>query len=229
MLRALPSYASCQVFLNYPFDDGFAELASGMSFAVVAAGLIPVCSLDLTVPDKPRLQMIAEAIVGCHYSAHDLSRFTGAGEQNLARLNMPLEMGMALLQALLTRRQDHRCAFFVSAPHDYVAFASDLAGLDPRCHYSDVVRMLTEMYEWLRNVVPRALFNSRPTVEILAKFEEFRAMVTSVNGSGPNGKASHEECREVMNRVCAEAGWWDWRETRLGREEFPDIPLAFRA
>ena len=42
MRRNLAAYSNFQVFLNYPFDDGFAELADAMSFAVVASGLLPV-------------------------------------------------------------------------------------------------------------------------------------------------------------------------------------------
>jgi hypothetical protein len=228
MQRNLASYTNCQVFLNHPYDTAFSELADAMAFAVVAGGLLPISALDLTSPDRPRLEIIVEAITHCHYSAHDFSRFAGGGERNFARMNMPLEMGMALFQALLTRRQEHRCAFFVSTPHDYVVFASDLAGLDPRCHNSEAVRMLIEMYEWLRSVVPRPLFNLRPTVEIVAKYEEFSDKLGVIDGSGSDGRASHEEARELMYQLCADSGWWDWRETRLGREEFPPIPLSFR-
>src|SRR5262245_60384773 len=100
MRRNLAAYSASQVFLNYPFDSALAELANAMSFAVVAGGLLPVCAYDLTVPDKPRLEMLVDAIRSCHYSAHDLSRSKGEGPQNFARLNMPVEMGMALFHAL---------------------------------------------------------------------------------------------------------------------------------
>jgi len=130
--RNLVAYGSCQVFLNYPFDTAFAPLADAMAFAVIAGGLLPVCALDFTVPDRPRLDMLVEAILNCHYSAHDFSRFTGEGLENLSRMNMPIEMGMALFYALHTQRRDHRCAFFVPTAHAYTAFASDLAGLTRR-------------------------------------------------------------------------------------------------
>jgi hypothetical protein len=132
MRRNLAAYTTCQVFLNYPFDEAFEVLADAMSFAVVAGGLLPVCAYDLTAPDKPRLEMLIDAIHSCHYSAHDLSRSRGQGPDNFARMNMPVEMGMALFHALHTQRRDHRCLFFVSSAHEYKAFASDLAGLDPR-------------------------------------------------------------------------------------------------
>lgn len=228
MRRNLVAYGSCQVFLNYPFDTAFAPLADAMAFAVIAGGLLPVCALDFTVPDRPRLDMLVEAILNCHYSAHDFSRFTGEGLENLSRMNMPIEMGMALFYALHTQRRDHRCAFFVPTAHAYTAFASDLAGLDPKIHNNDPVRLLADMYDWLRAVVPRNLFNSQPTSDVINKFEEAKAHLGRVAGSAANGRPSHDETREVMYQISGEAGWWDWRDTRLGKEEFPQIPLALK-
>jgi hypothetical protein len=227
MRRNLEAYANFQVFLNYPFDEKFTVLADAMSFAVVAGGLLPVCAYDLTTPDRPRLEMLVEAIRCCRYSAHDFSRSEGGGPHNFARMNMPIEMGMALFHALHTQRREHTCLFFVPTAHDYKAFASDLAGLDPRVHNNDDTRILTDMYEWLRGVVPSALFNSQPTIEVLDKFVVFKTKKESVKGAGTGGRLSHEETREVMYQVCAEVGWWDWRGNRMGKDEFPTIPLAF--
>lgn len=228
MRRNLAAYSTCQVFLNYPFDEAFKGLANAMSFAVVAGGLLPVCAYDLTAPDKPRLEMLVDAIHSCHYSAHDLSRSRGEGPENFARMNMPVEMGMALFHALHTQRREHRCLFFVSSAHDYKSFASDLAGLDPRVHNGDEIRLLTDMYDWLRGVVPSALFNAQPTVEVVDKFSEFKTQIGTIRGSGDGGRASFQEIREIMYRVCAEVGWWDWRGSRMGKDEFPLVPIAFK-
>ncbi len=228
MRKNLVAYKNSQVFLNYPFDYEFSGLADAMSFAVVAGGLLPVSAYDLTTPDRPRLEMLVDIILNCDYSAHDFSRAKGEGLQNFARMNMPIEMGMALFHAIHTQRREHRCIFFVPTPHDYRAFASDLAGLDPKCHNNDEISLLRDMYEWLRGVVPSVLFNSQPTVEVLSRFEEFKNRIEAVNGSGEGGKPSHEEKREIMYQVCIESGWWDWRGTRRGRAEFPAIPLVFK-
>jgi hypothetical protein len=226
MRRNLEAYRNFQVFLNYPFDDPFSPLADAMSFAVIAGGLLPVCAYDLSAPDRPRLEMLVEAIRCCHYSAHDFSRSQGGGPQNFARMNMPIEMGMALFHALHTQRREHRCTFFVSTPHDYKAFASDLAGLDPRVHNNDDARLLTDMYEWLRGVVPSALINAQPTVQVLDKFETFKVEKKRLKGAN-GGHPSHEETRELMYQVCARCGWWDWRTNRMGKDEFPTVPLAY--
>jgi len=229
MRRNLAAYASCQVFLNFPFDEAFESLADAMSFAAIAGGLLPVCAHDLTAPDRPRLEMLVDAIHSCQYSAHDLSRSSGEGADNFARMNMPVEMGMALFHALHTQRREHRCMFFVSSPNDYKKFASDLAGLDPRVHNGNEMRLLTDMYDWLRDVVPSALFNAQPTVEVLDKFTDFKVRLANVRGSGDGGRPSHDERRELMYRLCVDLGWWDWRGSRLGKEEFPVVPIAFKS
>jgi hypothetical protein len=228
MRTNLEAYDKYQVFLNYPFDESFAPLADAIAFAVVAAGLIPICAYDLTAPDRPRLEMLVEVIRNCSYSVHDLSRPRGEGAENFARMNMPIEMGMALFHALHTQRREHRCVFFVSTPDHYRAFASDLAGLDPRIHNNEESRLLSDTYDWLRSVVPIHIFNSQPTVNVVDKFNEFRMMTARVRGSANGGHASHDEKRELMYQVCRKLGWWDWRNYKGGIAEFPEVPIAFR-
>lgn len=225
--RRLEAYRNFQVFLNYPYDEAFSPLADAMSFAVVAGGMLPLCGRDLTTPDRPRLETLVEAIRCCHYSAHDFSRSEGAGQHNFARMNMPIEMGMALFYALHTQRHDHRCIFFVPTEHDYQIFASDLAGLDPRVHENDDTRLVSNMYEWLRGIVPPSLFNTQPTVAVIEKFNLYKEKRRRVRGGGNDGQPSHEESRELMYQVCAECGWWDWRDNRMGMDEFPSVPIAF--
>jgi hypothetical protein len=61
MPRDMRQHPTFQVFLNYPFDDEFAPLAHAMSFAVVAAGFLPVCAYDVTAPDISRLEILVDA------------------------------------------------------------------------------------------------------------------------------------------------------------------------
>jgi hypothetical protein len=227
MRSNLAAYKPYQVFLNYPFDAGFEPLANAMHFAVVAAGLLPVCAKDLTAPDRPRLDMIIDAITNCHYSAHDFSKVGGEGTNTLAHFNMPLEMGMALFHAYQTQRQEHRCAFFISTPHLYQAFVSDLAGLDPILHRNDDLLLASGVYEWLRNVVPPAIFNLQPSIEVTRRQNEFKARLSRLRGNGKDGLPSHAEVQELIYQICEEAGWWDWRAHKAGRMEFPPLPLSW--
>jgi hypothetical protein len=228
MSRNLLAYRDFQVFLNYPYDDRFESLEYALHFPVGAAGLLPVCAKDLTVPDRPRLEILVDAIRNCRYSAHELSRSTGEGTRNLSRMNMPIEMGMAIFFALDSQRRDHRCTFFVPTANDFKIFASDLAGLDPQYHNNDPFQLVTRIYDWLRSVVPSGSFNSVPTNQVVIKFKEFNKKLKTIRGSGQNGKPSHEETRELMYQMCSEVKWWDWRNIRAGLQEIPVIPIDWK-
>ena len=228
MRRNISAYLRQQVFLNYPYDEPFRPFATALTFGVVAAGLLPLCALDISAPDVVRLEGLVRAIDGCYYSAHDLSRSQAAGPGNFARMNMPVEMGMALHHALSTQLHEHRCAFFVPSPHDYQAFASDLAGLDPKCYNDDPGQLLISVHEWLRDVVPLAYLSNQPSAEVVVAFEVFLSVYDKAVLAGGQQHLGHAETREIMYRVCADRGWWDWRETRAGRDEFPEVPLQWR-
>ncbi len=228
MRKHLEHYTRYQVFLNYPFDDEFSHLEDALHFPIISGNLLPLCAKDLSTPDRPRLDMLVTAISNCHYSLHELSRSKGTGDDNYARMNMPIETGMAMFHALHTQRQDHRCAFFVTTPHDYHKFASDLAGLDPKCHNNDEEMLVRLVYEWLRDVVPSTVFNLQPTKSVIELYFVYKDRLLNVNGSGHDGTVSHEERRELMYQVCAEAKWWDWRSATFGREEFPVVPILWK-
>jgi hypothetical protein len=224
MRTNLGSYREYQVFLNYPFDDGAYEIGLSLHFAVAAAGLIPVCALDLSVPDQPRIEVLTNALQNCKYSAHDLSRVRGEGEQNLARFNMPVELGMALFYSFLSQRAGHRCAFLVPSPFEYRAVVSDLAGLDP-FSYRNPDEIVTCTYEWLTGFKDVTDLAKARTSEFVKEcYAEFRGRLQRASG-GPNGKVSHRVFQEIIYRVCAEAGLWEWRTGPAGRIAFPEIPV----
>jgi len=217
-----------QVFLNYPFDEGFEPFAQAMHFAVVSSNLIPVCAKDVTSPDQLRLEALVNAILSCQYSLHDFSLLKGEGKLNFARLNMSLEMGMGLFHALQTQRRSHRCAFFVASPHEYQIAASDLAGLDPLSYNGDEASLVASVYEWLRDVAQNPLTTRVSTHEIKQRYEDFKQKAKNVIGSGNGGRLSHNESQEVMFQVCSEHRLWDWRENKAGQIAFPSVPLSWR-
>jgi hypothetical protein len=228
MRRNISAYLRQQVFLNYPYDDAFKPFESALTFGVIAAGLLPLCALDIFTPDAVRLNGLVKAIDSCYYSAHDLSRSQGYGSGNLARMNMPVEMGMALHHALSSQLHEHRCAFFVPSPHDFKVFASDLAGLDPKCYNDDCGQLVAAVYEWLRDVVPKAYLSDQPTANVAEAFAEFSSIRDKAVLISGQQHLGHAETREIMYRVCANRGWWDWRGTRAGRDEFPEVPLQWK-
>jgi hypothetical protein len=229
MRQDLALFRKRQVFLNYPFDDEFQDMSYAMHFAVVAAGLIPVCARDLSVPDKPRVDMLVKAIASCQYSVHDLSRGRGEGADNYARLNMPIELGMALFQDLNTDGAAHRYAFFVGNPHEYKSYASDLSGLDAQYHENNDLTLLRLIYEWLRFVLPGNLRGQPATADMITKYEAFKVELGGIQGTGRDGHPTHGEAQELMYDSCAKAGWWTWRDNPIGLDEFPPLPLSLKS
>lgn len=89
------------VFINCPFDVEYAASFDAILFATACCGFMPRCALETGSVSEPRLDRITTALFNSKYSIHDLSRCTGEGIENLARFNMPLELGMAMARRLM--------------------------------------------------------------------------------------------------------------------------------
>jgi hypothetical protein len=93
-VRPLPAYEK-SVFINCPFDSAYRDLLLAIVFSVFAHGFVPRTARETEGEPEPRFSRILATIAASKYSIHDLSRFSGEGDANFARLNMPLELGMA--------------------------------------------------------------------------------------------------------------------------------------
>jgi hypothetical protein len=123
-------------------------------FSVVAHGFVPRSARETEGDPEPRFSRILKTIAACKYSIHDLSRSTGEGDDNLARFNMPLELGMAA--AFRFEREGsarpHRWLALVPEGYAYQRVISDLAGFDPARHDSSVSSVIREVSAWLRTL-----------------------------------------------------------------------------
>jgi hypothetical protein len=161
------------VFINCPFDPGYARLADAILFATVCCGFMPRSALESGSAGEPRLARITRAIFSSRYSIHDLSHCTGEGSENLARFNMPLELGMAMARRYMGNAEDHEWLVLAPKGHAYLRFVSDLAGFDPATHDGTVKGVVFAVMPWLatreRNPPPVT-----PT-QVLSAFPLFRA------------------------------------------------------
>jgi hypothetical protein len=107
---SFPLRREISVFINCPFDQDFEDSFFAIVFCVVCCGFVPRCAFESRSDAEPRMARILKAIRGSKYSVHDLSRCRGEGDENLARFNMPLELGMAMAerfaQRVAARRHD---------------------------------------------------------------------------------------------------------------------------
>ena len=115
---------------------------------------------------------ITRALFSCRYSIHDLSRSTGEGSENLARFNMPLELGMAMARRFMDR-EEHDWLLLVPRGHAYLRFASDLAAYDPATHDGSTESVIIPVMTWL-STRPDAVTPTTPR-EVLSKLPVFQA------------------------------------------------------
>src|SRR5260370_582208 len=67
----------------------------------------------------------------------------------LARLNMPLELGMAMAKRFMDLSDGHDWLSLVPKGHAYLRFVSDLAAYDPATHDGSVQGIVVAVMAWL--------------------------------------------------------------------------------
>ena len=139
------------VFLNCPYDVEYQALFDSAVLSIVCGGFVPRSALETGTVAEPRMDRITKAIFESKYSIHDLSRCKGEGDANLARFNMPLELGIAMARRYLARNSDDRHDWLVMVPdsHQYGRYISDLAGFDPVTHDGTERGLILAIMRWL--------------------------------------------------------------------------------
>lgn len=159
------------VFINCPFDAEFESTFDAILFSTVCCGFIPRSALESGSVAVSRMERIVQAIFSSKYSIHDLSRCRGEGSEQLARFNMPLELGIAMARRFMTTRkaQQHDWLLLVPEGHGYLKFVSDLAGFDPMRYDGKTGSVVPKVMSWLatrpdavRTPTPKEVFSALP-------------------------------------------------------------------
>ncbi len=147
----LSTEPNLSVFINCPFDNEFLPLFDAIVFATVCCGFLPRSALESGNVAESRIDRIIRTMFSSKYSIHDLTRCTGAGDENLARFNMPLELGIAMARRFVSDRvgEDHDWLVLVPEGHQYLRFISDLAAYDPKQHDGTVASVVPKVMSWL--------------------------------------------------------------------------------
>lgn len=164
------------VFINCPFDRDYEPLMNAIVFAVVCCGFTPRVAMESGDVAIPRMERICASLHDSRFSIHDLSRCTGEGDHNLARFNMPLELGMAMGRRFAAQEADgpaHDWLILVPEGHAYLQFVSDLAGFDPGAHKGTQETIVPVVMAWLltrdNDAVP--VMDPTQVLEALPRFE----------------------------------------------------------
>jgi hypothetical protein len=179
-----PSAYEKSVFINCPFDRDYQDLMLAMVFSVVAHGFLPRSARETEGDPEPRFSRVLCAIAGSKYSIHDLSRSTGEGGGNLARFNMPLELGMAAAFRFEREgsRRPHRWLALVPDGYAYQRYISDSAGFDPARHDSSVPSIIREVSAWLRT--QEDVLDPAPSaLQIFQSFAHYRRQLVDMQAA----------------------------------------------
>ena len=161
------------VFINCPYDSGYAPLFDAIVFATTACGFLARSALESGDMAEPRMTRIARAVFSSKYSIHDLSRCRGEGTEALARFNMPLELGIAMGRRFGAGEAEHDWLILVPEGHEYVKFVSDLAGFDLKKHNGTIESIVPKVMAWLATR-PDAVYVPGPD-QVLAALPAFQA------------------------------------------------------
>lgn len=169
------------VFINCPFDSEFEPLFQAIIFSVVSCDFTPRSALETGTVSEPRMDRITRSIFSSKYSIHDLSRCKGEGNEQLARFNMPLELGIAMARRYETRnsKDQHDWLLLVPDGHVYLKVISDLAGFDPMKYDGSVDTIIQRVISWLATrpdttppPTPKSVLDSLP--EFVHEYEQLK-------------------------------------------------------
>jgi len=139
------------VFVNCPFDPEFRQLMLAMVFTIMRLDFKPRLALERNNSAETRIRKIVDLIRESKFGLHDLSRMESTEANELARMNMPFELGIDYGCKHLKggKWADKRILVLDTAQYRYQAALSDLAGSDIRSHRNDAKSAIREVRDWL--------------------------------------------------------------------------------
>ena len=129
------------VFINCPFDKAYKPFLWAIIFAIQDCDFTPRCAQEEDNAGDIRIQKIMKIIDECRYGIHDISKADLDEHSQLARFNMPLELGIFLAAHYFAPPKNHnknkRSMIMDLEPFRYQKFISDLSGQDIKAHGSE--------------------------------------------------------------------------------------------
>jgi hypothetical protein len=161
------------VFINCPFDSAYKPIFEAIVFAIYDCGFIPRCALEENDSDTIRIEKIQKIILECKYGIHDISRSGIDLKTNLARFNMPFELGL-FMGCKKFGKPEHAgksCLILDTDRFRYRDFISDISGQDIRGHGDSPEESLKQVRDYLASKTSRKTIpSSNLTWERFKKF-----------------------------------------------------------
>jgi len=139
------------VFINCPFDNDYKIYVRPLIFTILYCNLNPKLS-QIADSGSVRIRGIVDLIKTSKYSIHDLSRMEAQKIGELARFNMPFELGLDVGSRIGTngKLSKKQCLIIIEKEKfRYQKVISDIAGNDIECYDSDPSHLVHVIRRWL--------------------------------------------------------------------------------
>lgn len=122
-------------------------------FCIVDCNLDPRIATERLDSGEIRLDKIVQLIRESRFSIHDLSRVQSTSSGELARLNMPFELGVAFGIAISDKgpTSSKRLLIIAEDRYLYQAALSDIAGWDILPHGGEFEKAIKQTRAWLQS------------------------------------------------------------------------------
>lgn len=141
------------VFINCPVDEDYKLLLKPIIFTIIYCGFHVKISETLDSGES-RVKGIEKLIEESRYSIHDLSRMAASEPGELARFNMPFELGLDL-GCKRYRGGEHankRALILDIEKYRYQKALSDLSGNDIAFHDYNPENAVREVRNWFKKI-----------------------------------------------------------------------------
>ena len=138
------------IFINCPYDKEYLPLLKVIIFTILRLGFNPRIAAERSDSSENRIDKIVEIINQCRYSIHDLSRSKAKKIEEIARFNMPFELGIDY--GCLKFSKEHSKKSFLILEEDaynYQKCISDLSGVDIKHHKGDISKVVKYVRDWI--------------------------------------------------------------------------------
>ena len=141
------------LFINCPFDNEYKPILKAVVFSAVYLGFNPLLSETINSAES-RVSRIQKLISLSKYSIHDLSRMESTKKNELARFNMPFELGMDIGCKVYgeDKMHDKYLLIFDAKSYRYQKAISDLSGNDIEIHNNSPEVAIRKFRNWVRKI-----------------------------------------------------------------------------
>ena len=141
------------VFINCPFDLSYRPMFRAIVFTIHACGFTARCAQEEDNTGDIRIQKIIRIIDECHYGIHDISKADLDAGTQLARFNMPLELGIFIgahhFAPASHYNRNKKFMVMDLEQYRYDKFISDIKGQDIKSHDGKEQKVIQNVRDFL--------------------------------------------------------------------------------